>query len=385
MSATRAIIIGVVGLVSWAAAVGAATITVRRDGSGDFAVLQPALDAAAPGDTIDVGPGEYRETTTVRLPNYYWDIDIYAHVTVDNLTIIGAGINSTSIGPVRPNIDFAHYTPQGIYAASVQTLTLRDLCLRHTYVGLHSPQGRTDVRNCWFKSHNQCLRAPCTDVLLENSLCESVGADPRAVAIYQVCQRAVVRGCTFRNGTLHFENVGDGLIEDCEFSLGMKGVRLDGWGTYPHCTIRRCTFDNVSFMSLLSIYGTHVVSDIAITGGEYGVFVGDSDFTLTTSVISGTTSAAFWLSDAESIEIHDSDLLPGGGWAVKCSPHTPPGRTYDLSGNYWGTTDPAAIAALIWDALDSAAVSDTVNFLPFAGESTPAVPLTWGAVKSTFR
>jgi hypothetical protein len=35
----------------------AATITVERDGSGDFMVLQEALNAAADGDTIRLGPG----------------------------------------------------------------------------------------------------------------------------------------------------------------------------------------------------------------------------------------------------------------------------------------------------------------------------------------
>jgi len=32
---------------------------VEKDGSGDFAVIQNAVDAAAPGDTVVVGPGRY--------------------------------------------------------------------------------------------------------------------------------------------------------------------------------------------------------------------------------------------------------------------------------------------------------------------------------------
>jgi len=39
----------------------AATINVERDGSGDFIVLQEALNAAADGDTIRLGPGDFPE------------------------------------------------------------------------------------------------------------------------------------------------------------------------------------------------------------------------------------------------------------------------------------------------------------------------------------
>ncbi|MBK7670012.1 MAG: hypothetical protein IPJ24_01300 [bacterium] len=49
----------------------AGTLTVRRDGTGDFTVIQDAVNAAASGDTIRIGPkiarhhaatsGSYRE------------------------------------------------------------------------------------------------------------------------------------------------------------------------------------------------------------------------------------------------------------------------------------------------------------------------------------
>jgi predicted outer membrane repeat protein len=36
--------------------------TVRADGTGDFVAIQPALDAAAAGDTVEVGPGVWLES-----------------------------------------------------------------------------------------------------------------------------------------------------------------------------------------------------------------------------------------------------------------------------------------------------------------------------------
>ena len=46
----------------------AATITVERDGSGDFTTIQPALDAVASGDTIRIGPGDYTESEPSYIP-----------------------------------------------------------------------------------------------------------------------------------------------------------------------------------------------------------------------------------------------------------------------------------------------------------------------------
>lgn len=34
---------------------------VEKDGSGDYTVIQDALDSAAPGDSILVGPGRYAD------------------------------------------------------------------------------------------------------------------------------------------------------------------------------------------------------------------------------------------------------------------------------------------------------------------------------------
>ena len=46
----------------------AATWHVEQDGSGDFDDIQPAVDAAAAGDTILIGPGHYDQARSVLLP-----------------------------------------------------------------------------------------------------------------------------------------------------------------------------------------------------------------------------------------------------------------------------------------------------------------------------
>lgn len=54
----------VLSSLTWVAA-DAATLTVRQDGTGDYATLGAALGAAAGGDVILVGPGTYSEYLTV--------------------------------------------------------------------------------------------------------------------------------------------------------------------------------------------------------------------------------------------------------------------------------------------------------------------------------
>ena len=48
----------------------AATWTVEKDGSGDFTVIQDAVNAASGGDTILIGPGRYAETRPFSLPGW---------------------------------------------------------------------------------------------------------------------------------------------------------------------------------------------------------------------------------------------------------------------------------------------------------------------------
>ena len=87
------------------------TITLARDGSGEFSILQHALDAAASGDTILIGPGEYTEMFPVKYPGYGWEVDVVGDIKVSEFTIIGAGSSETYIGQSIQDIDFSHYSP----------------------------------------------------------------------------------------------------------------------------------------------------------------------------------------------------------------------------------------------------------------------------------
>lgn len=78
----------------------ARTWRVEKDGSGDFTVIQNAVDASASGDTIMIGPGRYSEYTDHTYAGNVWHN--YVHMVTGSLTLIGAGEDVTVIGPGSP-------------------------------------------------------------------------------------------------------------------------------------------------------------------------------------------------------------------------------------------------------------------------------------------
>ena len=56
----------------------ARTWYVEQDGSGDFTVIQDAVDAAGDGDTVAIGPGRYEEYQTIYVQGYpYGDVYVF--------------------------------------------------------------------------------------------------------------------------------------------------------------------------------------------------------------------------------------------------------------------------------------------------------------------
>ena len=83
------------GFIFWGSSADGAVLYVEKDGSGDFTVIQAAVDAASDGDIIMIGAGRFDDYETV--PNW-GDLRVWVR-DGKSLTFQGAGPEETIIGP----------------------------------------------------------------------------------------------------------------------------------------------------------------------------------------------------------------------------------------------------------------------------------------------
>jgi hypothetical protein len=96
-----------------------------------------------------------------------------------------------------------------------------------------------------------------------------------------------------------------------------------------------------------------------------------------------------FLGGTPAFDMQDNHFLRGGDQAWYVYVPAPfdfiPYFVADLSGNWWGTDDPAQIATWIHDDQDDPTIHLHVNFEPFLGGPVAGEEMTWGGVKNLFR
>lgn len=375
-------------LVALLASVAAAsTWSVQRDGSGDFTTIQPALDAAADGDTVLIGPGEYTEATMVRLPDSVYEIQSYADVRCDNLTIIGAGAESTVIGPTTYLGNRATGEPAGLSYGGGGMLYVSDVGIRHTYTTF--VLGILHMDRCHLSDNTIGLwwEPSGPGGWVRDSVVEVTEPifDPMSFTIGSggLGSGIVLERCTF--GVPASIRAVSGLtISDCD---------LSGLNVYSGSAllILRCRPVGISAGISLGMGSGIVctVRDSYLRDETAPIFVGESGiggrFVVENSRLEGGSQGVLWLQRYSGpCEVHGCDLIRGTGPIVRCDPSGPV-VTHDISGNYWGTTDEATIQSWIIDRSDNPQIGATVLYSPFAGQSVPTESTSWGDLKALFR
>jgi hypothetical protein len=372
-----------------ATSVQAATITVRKDGSGDYMVLQQALDVAASGDTVLVGPGEYTESSMVRLDGYGYDIESFGCFVAANVTLIGSGVESTFIGPTSPRGSPGTLSPKCLVQdVDGGWLRICDLTIRNCYEGLFG-EGDLFMERCrvldnsigiaWFKIgsvgwiRNSSIER---EAVTQTSSAFDIGA-------LTVGGGVSIEECSFGDhGTIR--GVQEFVFQRCQMSglqmlAGARASILDctdatsdggvvmALGAGAYCEIRNSELHR-DFATLVidqSAPGSRfVVENSRLEGGLHGVlYSGDG---------------------AGACEIHNCDLVKGSGPMVECA-FSATQATHDLSNNYWGTTSESDIQGWVYDHNDNPGRGATVIYSPYSGQSLPTESTTWGDLKAVFR
>jgi len=386
----RFVMLAILLVVFSVSAVLGATITVRKDGSGDFGVIQAAMDVAAAGDTVLIGPGEYVDVTMIRPPAFSFDMRSYCDVRVDNLTIIGAGAGQTILGPVMyAPTQWPRYDPKGISNVGHAEIRIQGLTVRNCYLGIWTG-GNLFVDDCEFIDNAVSIgNAPSgTNSWVRNSQFDCIGIQyeqPDALAFGSPGSNLLVENCQFAGAQLTIQgNVGFRML-NCDMRDNIVGVEV--YYTYSTSLIQNCTMTNMDFGVSQSWGGGYCeVRDSSISGRRSTIRTGtEGRLLVENSILSGGEQAVLHLvSNPDVCIVHNSDIIKGPGPAVLCSQLINP-VVHDLTNNYWGTSNAADIAQWITDKNDDPAILAEVLYDPFSGSALPAENKSWGSVKALFR
>ena len=203
----------VVGQAAEGAAPTAAVLVVDADG-GEYTTIQSAVDDAAPGDTIRVLPGTYRESVTL---------------TTD--VTVSAPRGATMNGSGLTDVDAA-FTIEDDAAPVVQGVTIMGYPMG---VKAYSTGGNWTVRNTTFRN-----------------LWRGIGTvySTGDWRVEDVTIRNVSSGIDVGNAE------GDWTVADVTISNVTEGRGVDAVGTTGDWTVRNTTITDVDFVGVAASYST---------------------------------------------------------------------------------------------------------------------------------
>lgn len=366
----------------------ARTWRVERDGSGDYIVIQDAVDAAAEGDTILIGPGEYTESSV-------WEYDIgdfgetFVGVPINNITLIGTSRDSTIIGPAVKDWDEDLFLPKGISlrAQTSDGLRIENLTVRNCREGLRL-NGSAIVRDVTLIENGSGIFAFEDTFLIEDS--EIRGSDFTGAIYAATAKTSYVRRVQFidcRQGALSL-NGPTLIIEDSEFLNGAVYAEAQ-YGS--RMELYRCVGTGSGNAGITSQFDSDFVMEdcrmsvrsqvVAITGGSRAVIRGSHLRSQLETIVATTEQSQPTMNNCDLIV----DLPGMFAVYLGVTANDNPDYVWDFTGNWWGTSDPEEIAELIFDSNDDPRVDETVDFSGWLLGPVPVQGSTFGGLKSGFR
>ena len=362
----------------------ATTWYVDKAGVSGVATIQEAVDLAASGDTVRVGPGFYDDVHELLPP---WDFDLgVVQVIQEELTIIGAGANESIIGQ---QIDWE--ASQGIMRGIVggidclgnRRLNIQGLGVEGVYGGIHFQGGGVlTVKDCRFQRNHTsiALYAPsfqsADSVFVQDSKFEPWDNILSSQHIWTNGQNFL----SVRESSFQMQDVGitkhilfagkDLFVEECQFTDGRAGIALSCEGA----VIKNVRFDSQEFFGIQVNWGVVSVESCHIANTTAALYEDDYEGAVRWEVdgltVSGVSESTLrYLSLGEGY-IRNSILARGENYVVKYAFADKDGGGGDLpvfqmTDNWWGTTDPDSIRSRIFDGNDDVAAGVLIDFEPF--------------------
>ena len=255
---------------------------VEKDGSGDYTVIQDAVDAAASGDTIRIGEGRFDDKTWLTAPG--WSEYVNVKVTQEVLTIIGSG-PETIIGPDSP-WDPTQGNPKGVVCSDLlgtERLILEDFCVENLRDGVYvsyevAPNCSLVLSNCLFKNNSTSLwlLGRGADISILNSRFE-YPVDSGDHIVGWEHENLLVEGCEFFLEGVYYGQTGislnwvnDATISKCHFTMGHTAVAFHHSNSFE---VRDSTFEDQTHygISVIGEGGSGVVQGSTFRNNLYGL------------------------------------------------------------------------------------------------------------------
>jgi len=358
---------------------------VEKDGSGDFTVIQEAVDAAAAGDTIMIGPGRYDDWVDVHAPA--WTYPAVVWVTKDNLVFIGAGKESTHLGPEEYFCPPASM-PMVFCCIDNYRFTIRDLTVENCYNGIYA-YGRLEVmdcsvRNCEFGIGGFTENGMSIDsTTFGSEIFLSFG-----IVTYSPANNPVITNCEFvGNGKgASFTGTNGVQVQDCIFTGERSAVMFYGSAG----SVRNCYANQSDGTCFIARDGSEIeILDCEFYGHVKSLSVNSGSAVRAENSIfrGGPQHSTILLTAAAQVFINGCHILNGGGLSVKHEFYWAQYGSFvqDMTGNFWGTSDTEQIDAWIWDQNDDPSIFSVVNYLPLEDGPVPTEEKSFGSTKAMFR
>jgi len=359
----------------------AAVLHVEQDGSGDYVLIQDAVNAAADGDTILIGPGQYddlqpRGVNSVVCVAYWEDSR--------NLAFIGENADSVTIGP-------ATYTPsgtgpQGIHQHEPADLRVESLSFRNLAAGVVAGRGKLYVLNSTFTTGDDGLFVQYPDSCIVAG-CAFFDYDTSSLEVFSA-NYVEVADCEFTRAPIYLGSTSNGVIRRCVVDAGSFLVCADAGGSIEDCDIH-CDDIGRSCLDFENCQAIDLGGNTIQGGGVNMTMVGPS------TVISASNNAFlspmsiyanFNVDSGATFIAHNNDIRAGfnASYIVSASQYLEGSTaTIDMGNNYWfENSNAAALDSLIYDGNDDPNIHVIVNYEPIRTESVPVEGESRGGLKA---
>ncbi len=373
------------------AAAEARTWRVEKDGSGDYSVIQDAVDAAASGDTIRIGPGRFSEYRTYVYSGNEWNV--YANVRVGSLTMIGAGEGVTYIGPEVPGTWGPNSNAVGLLywpSTAGDSLSVSALTFQDTNFGVWMQDGSYALEQCSFVRVFRGAESLASGVVRG---CHFEDVTNCGVVAGVPASSLVIDTCTFWlcGGTFNVQLIPAVTVANCEIrECGSAGIFDRSAGSMRHCAF--LDVPDTGYGLVVYGPGSYTIVENLFDGGGINIIfaLGASNVICERNVFSGSREQAINITSCTP-RIRWNHILKGRGSAVLVGGFPqPPDRTIDMTDNYWGTAIADSISAWITDGNDPVVppylpIHGFVNYAPFSSVPVGTERSSLGDVKALFR